>query len=248
MSNSTRPPEPPPAGAGDAAAGRLVGARIALALLYPLLVHLAGARHDGRLAALALADIAVIVLLEPLLHRRARAWLLLAVVVAALAALARTPYAQLPLLLVPVAIVALVAWGFARTLRPGRVPLIARIVAAMDGVPAAALAPDLRAYTRALTRAWAGLMAALALVNLVLAACATPGGLLAGFGIASPVAVTHAQWSWFANVCNYGIVAAFFVLEFAYRSRRFPGRYRSFWDFLAKLARLGPAFWRGVLR
>jgi uncharacterized membrane protein len=226
----------------------LLWTRIALALAYPLLAHIASARQAPVLAAIALADIALIVLLEPLLPRRAGAWALLAAIAIALWWLARTPYALLPLLLVPVAFVALVAWGFGRTLRAGRVPLIGRIVAALDGIPHAALAPDLRAYARSLTLAWTLLLATLASCNLALALLAVPGGLLASIGVAAPVAVSEAQWSWFANISDYGIVGGFMLLEYAYRKRRFPGRYHSFLDFLRKMARLGPAFWRDLLR
>jgi uncharacterized membrane protein len=198
----------------------LLWSRLALAGAYPLLAHLASARQDGVLAALALADIAVIVLLEPLLRRRAGAWALLAACIAGAWWLAGTRHALLPLLLVPVAFVALVAWGFGRTLRGGRVPLIGRIVAALEGVAHPALAPEL---------------------------LAVPGGLLARVGIAAPLAVSQAQWSWFANISDYGIVGGFMLLEYAYRKRRFPGRYHSFLDFLQRMARLGPAFWRDLL-
>jgi uncharacterized membrane protein len=225
----------------------VLGLRVALALAYPLLAHVASARQAPVLAAIALADIALIVLLEPLLQRRGRAWMLLAIILVALAWLARTPHALLPLLLVPVAFVALVAWSFGRTLRAGRVPLIGRIVAALDGTPHAGLAPDLRAYTRALTWAWTLLLAALATCNLALALLAVPAGLLARIGIAAPVAVSEAQWSWFANISDYGIVGGFMLLEYAYRKHRFPGRYHSFLDFLRRMARLGPAFWRDLL-
>lgn len=249
MSSSTGPSDPAVAAIAAAARrdARLPWLRLALALAYPLLAHLAGLRHDGALAALALVDIALLVLLEPLAQRRAYAWALLAASVVALWALARTRYALLPLLLVPVAFVAWVAWAFARTLGAGRVPLIGCIVAALDGVPHATLAPELQAYSRALTRAWAALLAALALCNLALALLAVPGGLLASLGVAAPLAVSRAQWSWFANVSDYGILGGFMLAEFAYRQRRFPGRYRSFADFLRQLARLGPGFWRTLL-
>ena len=118
----------------------------------------------------------------------------------------------------------------------------------MDGVPPAQLAPDLLRYTRQLTAAWAALLATLALANLLLALLVVPHGLLAGFGIASPLPVGERSWSWFANGLNYGVVGAFFLAEFALRKRRFPGRYRHFLHFLQRMAGLGPAFWRDVFR
>lgn len=223
-------------------------ARLLLALAYPWIAHAATARGSGTLAAVALGDIALIVLLPALLARRSGAWLLAFAVLPGLVLLAHSPHAQLPLLLVPVAFIAMVGWGFGRTLRGGRVPLITRIVSALDGVAPAALAPDLRRYTRKLTATWAGMLALLALVNLVLAAIATPQGLFASFGIVPPLAVTERQWSWFANVCNYGLLAGLFVGEYLLRKRRFPGRYHSFLDFLRRMATLGPVFWRDVLR
>jgi uncharacterized membrane protein len=247
MSNNTRPPDLAAAAGLAVSDPRAAGLRLLLALAYPLLAHLAGARHDPALAAIALGDLAVIVLLQALLHRRIGAWLLLAVTVVGLAGLARSHYALLPLLLVPVALLVLMAWTFGRTLSRGRAPLITQIVAALDAMPASALAPELRSYTRNLTAAWALLLGALALVNLTLALLAVPNGLLASAGITPPWPVGEAQWSWFANIFNWGIVVGFFVGEYQMRKRRFPGRYRSLLDFLQRMARLGPAFWRQLL-
>ncbi|MGN6513801.1 MAG: ketosynthase [Lysobacteraceae bacterium] len=230
------------------AAHRAALLRVALVAGYFVLAHAAGVRHDPRLAALASGDIVVIVLLSPLLAGRAWAWGACAACGLGLAWLARGAHAFVPLLLVPVAILALVGWSFGRTLRRGRVPLITRIVAAMDGMPPAQLAPDLRAYTRRLTLGWALLLGSLAVLNLALAALAVPDGLLAACGVASPLPVTQAQWSWSANVGNYGLIAAFMLVEFRLRQRRFPGRYTSFLQFLRRMARLGPAFWADAFR
>jgi uncharacterized membrane protein len=246
MSSSTRPPEPD---AGVATPGlRVHGAgllRLALVVAYPLLSHLAGShRGDGRFAVLALADIALILLLRPLLERRSGAWALLAVLLAALGWLAGSHFAMVPLLLVPTAIIAAVAWTFARTLRS--VPLITRMVAGLDGIPAPQLSPELLRYTRNLTRSWALLLGLLALFNLSLALLAVPGGLLAMFGFVPPLAVDQTRWSWLAGVFNVGLMVGFFLVEFAIRQRRFPGRYTGLLDFLRRMARLGPGFWRGV--
>jgi uncharacterized membrane protein len=247
MSSSTRPPDL--GTVGTAPPGyRIHGAgllRLALVVAYPLLSHLAGShRGDGRFAALALADIVLIVLLRPLLERRAGAWGLLVVLLAGLAWLAGSRFAMAPLLLVPAAILAAVAWTFARTLRS--VPLITRMVAGLDRIPAAELSPELLRYTRNLTRSWAMLLALLAVFNLLLALLEVPGGLLAMSGIGSPLVVDQARWSWFAGVFNVGLMIGFFLVEFAIRQRRFPGRYASLLDFLRQMARLGPEFWRGV--
>lgn len=226
----------------------LLAVRVALVALYALLAHLAGVRHDAGLAALAMADIVLLVLMQPLLQRRLGAWLSLLIALPLLWWLAHSQFAQLPLLLVPVVFMSLVAWFFGRTLRAGQTPLITRMVLEIDQETMDTLAPKLVRYTRGLTLAWALLLGGLAVANLLLACCAIPDGILATAGIMPPVTVTKTQWSWFANILNYGVIGAFFVLEFFYRERHFPGRYASFWAFLASMARLGPAFWRDVMR
>ncbi|MEZ0472606.1 ketosynthase [Luteimonas salinilitoris] len=221
---------------------------VLLAIGYAVFAHLASARDSDVLALAALLTLVLLVLVSPLAARRRWAWLALPLLLTGAWSLFRAGHAGLPLLLVPVAFVGLIAWMFGRTLRPGRAPLIARIVAALDRVEPARLPPDLRAYTRGLTAAWALLLAALALVNLTLALIAAPDGLLPALGVQAPVSITRTQWSWFANLCNYGIVGGFFFGEYLLRKRRFPGRYRSFADFLRRLAGLGAPFWRDLLR
>jgi uncharacterized membrane protein len=112
----------------------------------------------------------------------------------------------------------------------------------------AALAPDLQRYTRSLTAAWAVVLLAMAGANLLLALLASPSGLLESLGLASPLPISQAQWSLWANLLNYGVIGGFFIIEFAYRKRRFPGRYDGFAGFVRKLAGLGPVFWRDLLR
>lgn len=222
--------------------------RVALAVAYPVLAHAASARASGTLAAWAIADIALILLLPALAHGRPRAWIVLACVALAAAWLARTPYALVPLLLVPVLFVGLVAWGFARTLRAGRVPLIGRIVSALEAKDPAQLEPDIARYTRGLTAVWAWVLGVLAASNLVLASLAVPRGLLAAFGISTPWPVDERLWSWCANGATYGLVGGLMVAEFAYRSRRFPGRYHGPLDFARRMAALGPGFWNRLFR
>lgn len=222
--------------------------QIVLAVAYALLAHGASAGGDARLAFAALLVLVALVLVAPLLRRRPWAFALAAASVAGAWWLFRAGLAALPLLLVPVVFVALVAWLFGRSLRPGRVPLIVRIVSGLDGVPPERLPADVLRYARGLTAIWAGLLVLLGLANLVLALLASPGGLLAQAGVAPPWPITHEQWSWFANVLNYGIVGGFFVLEFLWRKRRFPERHHGFVTFLRRMGALGPAFWRDFLR
>jgi uncharacterized membrane protein len=218
-----------------------------LALTYALLAHAASHGHDERVGAAALAALVLLVLLRPLARGGWRPWLWLVAALLGVAWLAYHGHTRLPLLLVPTALIGLVASWFARSLRAGRVPLIGKIVAAMERVPPAQLAPPLADYTRRLTGAWALMLGALALFNLALALIAVPDGILAHLGWTAPLRVTRTQWSWFANVCNYGLIAGFFAAEYQLRKRRFPGRYRNFADFVRRLAGLGQPFWRDFL-
>ena len=87
------------------------------------------------------------------------------------------------------------------------------------------------------------------LVNLTLALIAVPDGVLAQFGIVAPVTVTETQWSWIANIANYGVMGGFMLIEFQWRKRVFPVRpYRNAFDFARRMAALGPAFWRDFFR
>lgn len=222
----------------------LIALRVLLAVAYPLLAHRASVAGSEPLALLALLDLALIVLLLPLARARAWAWLLLAACAAGLWALRGTGVAALLLLAPPVVFTALLGWWFGRSLAPGRVPLISRIVSALEDCEPHALEPDLKRYTRSLTACWALLLAALSLANLVLALVAVPDGLLVRLGHAPLLAVSQQTWSWFANLLDYGVVAGFFMAEYLYRKLRFPGRHPSFLDFMRRMAGLGPGFWR----
>jgi hypothetical protein len=97
--------------------------------------------------------------------------------------------------------------------------------------------------------AWAVMLTVLGLLNLLLALCAVPSGVLHQFGHTPVFAVTDEQWSLFANVINYGIVGGFFVVEYWMRKRRFPHRpYRNVGEFIQQMARLGPRFWNELMR
>jgi hypothetical protein len=221
--------------------------RLALALLYLVCSHLASDRGDGLMATLAVGAIVLIALLRPLLQWRAWAWTLLAAIAAALGALASAGLALLPLLLIPCLLVAAAGYAFARTLVRGRVPLITRMVAGLDGMPASALAPDLQAYTRHLSASWALVLGLLAVMNLIVACVVVPGGVLASLGMQAPLAIDRAHAAWLGGPINLALMGAFFLAEFAIRQRRFPGRYRNLLDFFRRMGRLGPGFWRDVL-
>ncbi|HEY0334644.1 MAG TPA: ketosynthase [Stenotrophomonas sp.] len=246
MSSPNAPSNPPAPELLDSRAGVLV--RIVLLLAYPVLAHVASLREDGRWSALALASLVLLTLLGPLVRLRPWALLLLAGSGVGLYRLAASDYVWLLLLLLPVAFTLLIAWGFARTLLPGREPLITRIVSALHARAGMPMTEALTRYGRGLTLAWALFLAALTLFNLVLALCASPQWL-AAIGSPPALAISHAQWSWLANLACWGLVGAFCVVEYAVRQRRFPQQpYRHVGDFVRQMAQLGPAFWRDLLR
>ncbi|HST45386.1 MAG TPA: ketosynthase [Luteimonas sp.] len=222
--------------------------QIVLAAAYALFAHAASATGDARYALAALLALVLMLLVAALAARRAWAWIALPVLVGGCWLLYRAGLAGLPLLLVPVAFVVVIAWLFARSLRSPHGPLITRILAGLEGVPWREVPAELRTYTRRLTAAWAGVLGAMGACNLALALVASPGGLLESLGVAPPFTITRTQWSWFANLLNYGVVGGFFIGEYVLRNRWFPARYRSFFDFLRQMAALGPAFWKDFLR
>jgi hypothetical protein len=124
--------------------------------------------------------------------------------------------------------------------------LITRMVVGLDATPVTDLSPELLRYTRTLTQAWAALLGALALLNLTFALLSVPDGVLASVGVTPPLPIDQAHWSWFAGPFNLGVMVGFFLIEFTIRQRRFPGRYASLFDFMRRMAQLGPAFWRDV--
>jgi uncharacterized membrane protein len=221
-------------------------ASLLLALAFLLLAHASAVFRSEMLALLATALLGAL-LLWPL---RRRAGLLLPGLLALailLVSLQHNGLALLPLLLPPVVITGMLGLTFARSLRPGSMPLIERVVRALnDGqLPD----PGVPAYARRLTLLWALLLLGLALINLLLALCAVPGGMLDALGVTPPLAVPLLWWSSFANLINYLLIGGFFVAEYAYRKRRFRHQsYRNFGDFITRVGRLGPAFWRDAGR
>jgi uncharacterized membrane protein len=214
-----------------------------LALAFPLLAHLAAATGNGAFAAAAVACL-LLVLCWPLRHRPLAFGATLGLGAGLLVWLLAIEQARLLLLFPPVLLTAAFGLFFARSLRPGRVPLIQRIVQALH--PEALALPGVVDYARRVTWFWALLLLGMALFNLGLAAIAVPGGLLAAIGVRTPLSVSDEQWSLVANLLNYLVLALAFVAEYLWRRHRFPQQpYRNLADFIGRVARLGPAFWRG---
>ncbi|CAD2251836.1 ketosynthase [Xanthomonas arboricola pv. juglandis] len=227
----------------------MLGLGVLLAVAYSPLAHWANASHRPDLAVIAGGLLVLMVLIEPMVARRAWAWALAVPAVLGLSALWHSPYAMLVLAAPPVVFTGWIAWFFGRSLRHGRTPLISRIVEGLYRQAGMPISPEQYRYTRRLTLAWALLLCALTLVNLVLGLCAEPSGVLAQLGYASPLPISDARASLFANLLAYGVVGGFFVGEYLLRGRWFPQRpYRNLPDFLRQMARLGPEFWRDLLR
>jgi len=228
---------------------RAVVSRLLFALAYPPLAYWATRVETGTAAAIALGDLALVFLAGPMLYGRAWAWALALALAAGLSALAGSELPQMLLLAPPVLFLALLSWLFGRSLRVPREALITRIVSALHDQPATLLPADLFGYTRRLTAAWALLLAMLALVNGVLAFSEVPGGVLARLGHPPAWGIARAQGSLIANLVNYGVVGGFFVGEYILRERWLKDRpYRHFFDFLYRMGKLGPDFWKGLFR
>lgn len=213
-----------------------------LGLSYPLLAHTAILTGRPGLIASSVAVLATLILLAPLKRGRPWAWVAYVAALAALYRLSNSSIATLPLLIPPVVLNAFMAWVFGHTLARGEVPLIERIARVMQD-PGAPLSADVVRYTRKVTLAWTLLFVVLTVVNLALALCADPNGLLRAAGLTPPFTVALEVWSLFANVLNYLFVGALFVLEYAWRQYRLPQTgYRNFLDFTQRVLRLGAMF------
>lgn len=224
-------------------------ARVLFALAYPPLAYWATRDGGGAAAAIAIGDLCLVFLADPLLRLRGWAWLVAALLALALHALARTEVAQILLLVPPVLFLGLLSWLFGRSLRGSRPALITGIVSALHDLPVDQLPDGLLRYTRRLTAAWALLLGMLALVNGALAFAEVPGGVLARLGYVPAWAIARETGSLLANLVNYGVVGGFFVGEYLLRGRLFKNPpYRHFFDFVHRMGKLGPAFWRDMLR
>ena len=217
----------------------------ALALAYPVLAHFAIARNSAGLTIAALTLLAAVSLLPGLARGAIGAWLAVPLVGAASWWLSNVEQPILALYLPPIVVPAFLAGVFGNTLRPGRTPLISQLIRLLqapgDDEPESAV----WAYARRLTAAWTALFVALATFNLLLAAFVEPDGLLRASGIEPRLAVSHEVWSLFTNLIEYLLVAAFFVIEYAYRRQRFPRQpYRNMFDFLRRMLAAMPRLTR----
>ena len=215
-----------------------------LLLAYPLLA-IAGAvtqRQIFPLAALLLLLTAV--MLPRLQTHRAGPWLVWLSVLVALLLLSLYGFAGLLLETVPVLINALLACWFGSTLGTSE-PLVARFIVAIEGADRLSQ-PGVARYARQLTWFWTLLLATQAVVLAVLLLCAEHSGLLARFGIVSPLLVSDRWATAWLHVGGYVLLGAAFLLEYGYRRWRLrhlshPGLH----DMLLQLALHWPQLMRG---
>lgn len=216
----------------------------ALSFAYPVLAHLAVARNSAALTLAALVLLAGISLLPGLVRGEAGPWLAVPLVAGACWWLSTVAAPVLPLYVPPILVPAFLACVFGTTLRPGRTPLISQLIRLMHA-PGDEPEAAVWSYARRLTALWTMLFVMLAVFNLVVAAVVEPDGLLRAAGLSPPLAVSHDVWSLFTNLIEYLVVAAFFLVEYAYRRTRFPRQpYRNMFDFIRRTAAAMPRIGR----
>ena len=222
---------------------RVLACAAALSIALMLLAALSGNAWYGEAAVFTLIG----AVLLPGLHRRRRgAWLAWLASALVLAWLGLCGHGGLALDAVPVLINLALCWLFARSLRHGREPLIARIIAVLEGRERLAL-PRVAAYARGLTWLWAATLAAQAGLLALVVACAVPDGALAALGLAAPIELPGSAWPTYLHFGSYALVPALLVLEYAFRRshlRHLP--HPSLPRFLASLLRCWPALVRDV--
>ena len=215
---------------------------ILLGCSYPPLAHLAALSGRPGLIAASIGWLLMLVLLPALRRRSLMAWVALAAGLLGLYAITGSSAPLRMQFLPPILMFGFMAWVFGHTLQRDRTPLIESIIRALNG-PEDSLDENVLSYARRLTAVWTALFVLLGVINTVLALCAEPDGLLHTFGLKPVVTVPLSLWSLFANVLNYLLVAALFVVEFLYRQRRFPQQpYRGLLDFTRRVASLGAMY------
>lgn len=189
-----------------------------LLLASPVLAVAGMLTHREVFPLLALAILATLVMLPALTRRQTGPWLGWLGLQIALLTVALFGFADLLLAAVPAVINAALAWFFARTL-PHERPLIARCIVAVEG-EARLHDRGVALYARQLTAFWAALLAANALVLTMLLLFAEQTGVLARFGVVSPLRVNDWWAAVWLNAGGYVLPAVVFVFEYVYRRWR----------------------------
>ncbi len=215
-----------------------------LLLAYPLLAIAGAMTHRQIFPLAALLLLLTVVMLPRLAARRIGPWIVWLGSLVALLLVSLYGFAGLLLEAVPVLINALLACWFGRTLSTSE-PLVARFIVALEGSGRLAQ-PGVAHYARQVTWFWTLLLGAQALLLAVLLLCAEHNGLLARFGIVSPLPLSDRWAAAWLHVGGYMLIGAAFLLEYAYRRWRLrhlshPGLH----DMLLQLATHWPQLLRG---
>ena len=215
-----------------------------LVVAYPLLAIAGVITRWPLFPLLALALLLTAPMLPRLFARQPVAWLCWLLMLGALGMLSLLGFVELLLQCIPVLINALLAYWFGRTLPTSR-PLVARFIAAIEGEERLTM-PGISDYARHLTWFWTLLMAAQALMMSVLLVCAEHIGLLARFGLHSPLPIPERLAAVWLHLGSYLLLGAAFVLEYGFRRwhlrhLRHPGLH----DMVMRLSANWPQLLRG---
>lgn len=215
-----------------------------LVLAYPLLAIAGAVTHRQIFPLAALLLLLTAAMLPRLQTRHAGPWLVWLGVLAVFLLLSLYGFAGLLLEAVPVLINALLACWFGSTLGTSE-PLVARFIVAIEGDDRLSQ-PGVACYARQLTWFWTVLLAMQAVVLAVLLLCAEHGGLLARFGMASPLPVSDRWAAAWLHLGGYALLGAAFVSEYGYRRWRLRHlRHPGLHDMLLQLALHWPQLVRG---
>ena len=215
-----------------------------LLLGYALLALLGGVLHRPALGAAAIALLLAALGVAVLRRRSPRGiavWLALAVLMLGAWVSGKV---QLLLSALPIAALVAVAWLFARTLARGCEPLIARCIRVLEGEQRLAL-PGVARYARGVTLYWACVLGLQACALAALLLFSRPGGVLAAFGLAVPLAVPRDALAWYPEIGCWAVLALAFAAEYLFRRwhlRRLP--HPPLKRFLTRLVRRWPQLLR----
>lgn len=183
---------------------------------YAVLALLGGVLHRPELGFAAIV-LLLAALGLPVLRRRSgsgiASWLAFAILMVAAAS---SGHLQLAFSALPILILFALAALFARTLRTGREPLIARCIRVIEGDQRLAL-PGVARYARGVTLYWACVLALQAAILTALLVCATPGGVLDALGIDVPFAIPRAALAWYPEAGCWAVLVLAFAMEYVFR-------------------------------
>lgn len=183
---------------------------------YAVLALLGGVLHRPELGFAAIV-LLLAALGLPVLRRRSgggiASWLAFAILMIAAAS---SGHLQLAFSALPILILFALAALFARTLRAGREPLIARCIRVIEGEQRLGL-PGVGRYARGVTLYWACVLALQAAILAALLVCATPGGVLDALGVNVPFAIPRTALTWYPEAGCWVVLILAFAAEYGFR-------------------------------